>query len=151
MRKDLVMGLGLAAALVFPLYTLIAGCAWLAIRALTYARAPVVKAEIVDWHQHNDIHTTGTRTFAPNLRFTDRRGMAHEFRSGMTQKIDPELIDVSLLPAGPLNVRYRDVPFFAEVDDPKLWFTLPCLLIATAVLAGMLRYLVYGPLLRLVG
>jgi hypothetical protein len=150
-RQHLVIGLGLVAALIAPLYALAAGVAWLVVRILSYARAPVVEAGVVGWQPQADLTRANTRTFAPDLRFIDRAGRERIFRSSLTHALDPELVDPSLLPSGPFKVRYREAPFFAEVEDPKLWFTPPCLLIAVAGLAGMLRYLVYAPLLRLFG
>lgn len=146
-----VMCLGLLAALVTPVYALALGLLWLAVRIFIYATSDVREAEIVGW-LHDERPKRGADIVAtPNLRFVDRHGRSHTFHSTLTVYLDRQLEKRGVLPEGPLPVRYRAWPFYAEVDDKGLWFTLPGLWIGFAVFGAMMNWFFRAPLLRWLG
>jgi hypothetical protein len=149
--RRIVLAAGLAAALLAPLWALAAGAVWLAVRALTYAASDVIEADILEWRLQHDPHRAAETSASPILRFADHAGTARQFASSHVVYLDRHVAGPELLPAGPFRVRYRRWPFFAEVDDKGLWFTLPSLWIALAVFGAMLHWFFRTPVLRWLG
>lgn len=144
------MGAGLLASFVLPGFALACAAAWLAIRVLSFMRSDVVSAEIVDWQRDLDHKRPEEVLARPILRFADRAGRVREFTSSRTYH-DAPAPDGGLLPSGELAVRYRPLPFFAELDDPRLWVTLPALMCVLSILGLILNVFFRVPLLRLLG
>ena len=144
------MCVALAGAIAFPAPTLLLAALWLAVRIASYVRAAVTQAEIVDWERNVDHRRPEEVLARPILAFTDTGGTQRFFVSSRTFH-DAPLPDGGLLPSGEMPVRYRAVPFFAEIDDPRLWFTLPALVAALAILGLILNFFFRTPLLRAFG
>lgn len=144
------MGVALAGSIVLPAPTLLVAALWLAIRIASYVRAAVTSAEIVDWDRNVDHRRPEEVLARPILAFTDTGGSRRMFVSSRTFH-DAPLPDGGLLPSGEIQVRYRAMPFFAEIDDPRLWFTLPALVAVIAILGLVLNFAFRAPLLRALG
>lgn len=141
---------GLVGAIVLPSLTLLAAALWLAIRIASYLRANVTMATIADWQRNVDHRRPEEVLARPVLTFTDHARQRRTFVSSRTFH-DAPAPDGGLLPSGELAVRYRAWPFFAELDDPRLWFTLPALLCAITSLGLILNFFFRAPILRLLG
>lgn len=144
------IGVGLLGALVLPGPTLLFVALWLAVRIASYLRAGIVNGEIVDWERNVDHRRPEEILARPIIVFADAAGRRRTFASARTFH-DAPVPDGGLLPSGELPVRYRSVPFFAEIDDPRLWFTLPALMCALSVLGLILNFFFRVPILRALG
>ncbi len=141
---------GLLGSLLLPAATLLIVALWLAVRIASYLRSEIVMATITDWQRDLDHRRPEEVLARPILTFSDRGGRTRSFMSSLTFH-DAPAPDGGLLPSGEMQVRYRALPFFAEVDDPRLWFTLPALMGVLAILGLLLNFFFRTPLLRLLG
>lgn len=144
------MAVALGGAIIFPAATLLVAALWLAVRIASYMRASLTNAEIVGWDRNVDHRRPEEVLARPILAFTDTAGSKRTFASSRTFH-DAPLPDGGLLPSGDMPVRYRAWPFFAELDDPRLWFTLPALVAVLAILGLVLNFAFRAPILRLLG
>lgn len=141
--SSIVLGLGVAAMLVLALsiapLALAVGAGWFLWRLGSYATADSVDAEIVDWrHERNTDQPTSSIAYA-QLQFIDHAGRERVVASTIGIPTDPTVASLDPLPDGPIRLRYRRWPFLALEDDKGIWFTGPCILLATAVLGTMLQ------------
>lgn len=141
---------GLLGSLLLPGPTLLIVALWLAVRIASYLRSELVMATITDWQRDLDHRRPEEVLARPILTFTDRGGRTRTFLSSLTLH-DAPAPDGGLLPSGDMQVRYRALPFFAELDDPRLWFTLPALMSALAILGLLLNFFFRTPILRSLG
>lgn len=141
---------GLVGALLVPSPTLLFASLWLAVRIATYLRAAVVNGEIVDFERNVDHRRPEEVLARPVITFTDNAGHRRTFVSSRAFH-DAPAPDGGLLPSGELPIRYRSMPFFAEIDDPRLWFTLPALMGALSILGLILNFFFRLPLLSALG
>ena len=148
--QRVALGAGLLASFVLPGTALACAAAWLAIRVLSYLRSDTVRAEITGWQRDLDHKRPEEVLARPILSFTERSGRVRTFTSSRTYH-DAPAPDGGELPSGELAVRYRPMPFFAELDDPRLWFTLPALMCVISILGLLLNFFFRVPVLRLLG
>lgn len=144
------MAVGLLGAILLPSITLVLAALWLAIRIASYARADIATATISGWQRDLDHRRPEEILARPILSFTNRAGQIRTFVSSSTFH-DAPAPEGGLLPSGDMQVRYRELPFFAELDDARLWFTLPALAGVMAILGLLLNFFFRTPVLRLLG
>lgn len=139
---------GLLGSLLLPAATLLIVALWLAVRIASFFRSEIVTATVTDWQRDLDHRRPEEVLARPILTFTDSNKRTRSFVSSLTLH-DAPAPEGGLLPSGDMQVRYRAFPFFAELDDPRLWFTLPALMGVLAVLGLLLNFFFRTPLLRL--
>ena len=146
-RKGLNIALVLSVAATLVLALSIAplalglGAVWFLWRLVSYATADIVEAEIVDWrHERSSEQPTSSVAYA-QLQFIDHAGRERLVSSTVGIATDPTLASIDPLPEGPIQLRCRRWPFLALEDDKAVWFTGPCIQLATAVLGTMLQVL----------
>lgn len=141
--RNIALGVGVAATLLLALsiapLALAVGVAWFLWRLGSYATADSVDAEIIEW-RHDRIADPPTASIAyAQLQFTDNAGREHIVSSTVGIPTDPTVASIDPLPEGPIRLRIRRWPFLVLEDDKALWFTGPCILLATAILGTMLK------------
>ena len=154
--RNIALGVGVGAILLLALsiapVALGIGAAWFLWRLGSYATAQTVYAEIVDWrHDRHADQPTSSIAYA-QLHFIDLNGRDRLVSSTVGIPTDPTVASIDPLPEGPVRLRYRSWPFLALEDDRAVWFTGPCILLATAILGTMLKVLFrFSPLAWVLG
>lgn len=153
---NFALGVGVGVTLVLALsiapLALGIGAVWFLWRLGSYATAEVVDADIVDWRYERQADQPTSSIAYAQLQFADHTGRERRVTSTVGIATDPTPTSIDPLPEGPIRLRVRRWPFLALEDDRAIWFTGPCILLATAILGTMLQVLFrFSPLAWVLG